>query len=396
MSSTIPYHPLIGIDKNLDEHPFEWPGKNPIDAAEHGAVRYGYIKVLSGDQRQKRGRNGTNMYHRKPLFTAPQAAARASTISDLLGLSAESFRESLNKRPLPVIESLRQRGFSFSLVKNGGGKISLLMTPLITCTVKESDKGAILDLVRENKASFIEALQVEAAIKHAPQAPEPEEPPDPLKGKKLQEIMAAMLPQMPTPFTVDHLSERLKAAGYLELAEQRTRLLSNIHYAISKGLAARAGYAKYRRVAPEPTQQPVIDTAVEQIAPPLDVSQPELDLTALVPTRDIIHVDAPAPPTRPEPPSAPTPSPEPAVAAPVLTMQTLAATVLDLASQAAASDDDTAALAAKLGDAFQQFENVMLEALTALTSASRPVIDQLNKRATAKQALLRSLTATQR
>lgn len=399
MSST-PSYPLIGIDHNRNEYPKEWQGRNAEDAAERLAQHYGYIKVLSGFQGQKRGSNGSGIYNRKTLFERQGGAYKIpsanAALADVLGRHAEALGRRLVEETKPVIDSLRERGLSFTLLQVDG-KTKLKMVPLVTCTVSERERGKIKDLVRENMATFIEALEAEAAAANGPQE-KSQEPVDPLKGKTIQDIILSMLPQMPTPFTCDDLIARLQAAGFAEFAEDRPRVTSNIHYAITKGQVEQAGRAKYRvkeefrhrrAAATEPPKQPdspkeaapVVETAQP---PALPDPQPDLPLEMLQVPREVIVVPAP-----PEPEPEPQPALVPAV---VNAHQVLVATLLDLASQAATGDDDIVSLAKNVSDGVEQFQNIVLDGLTALTNTVQPFMELLNKRAAAKREFLRSLS----
>lgn len=400
MSTT--YYPLIGIDWNHNEKQREWPGINYEDAARSMGERYGLSEVVSNYIGQKRGGNGSGMYNRKPLWKAavpPSGSLKPPsanpTLSEVLTQQADVLNQRILEKTLPLINSLRARGLEFKLV-NGNGTPILRMEPTTLCSVTNKELGQIRDLVRENKNHIISVLEAEAK----PSKPqEPPVPTDPLKGKKIQDILLSMLPQMPTPFTVADLADRLRAAGYTEFAADRTRLTSSIHYAIIKEQIETAGRGRYRvkeeyrhrRAASEhplreayesavggtPEKEPVI----EAITPD---PQPELPLESLQPPRDVIEVPAP-----PEP--QPEREREPASPA-IDARQALVATVLDLASQAAAGDDELVLLADKVDEAFAQFENSTLDALATLGAAVKPFVAQIRRRAAAKQALLRSLS----
>lgn len=390
------YYPLIGIDQNGNERSREWPGRNWEDAAEKLALRYGFAEVLSNFSGQKRGGNGSGVYNRKPLYKAPalpllngsgKDTSPALTLADLLDKPSMITSLGLVKDTRALIETMRAHGFVFELKHVAGKRPTLMMDRRITCSIGKPELGKITDIVRQHRNKFIEALEAEAAESNATPStpPPPEDPSDPLKGKKLGDIMLAMLPQMPTPFTADHLIDRLRAAEYLELAENRSRVLSAIHTAIAKGHVAKSGYAKYqlteafrkRGETEIPANEPVVSVVSDPITPEAQANP--LSLESFQPPRGVIEVPAPME-TEPEPTGLAS-NPQ----------ALLIASVLDLASQAAVGDDDMAALAVTLNDARQQFESAMLAAVDALSSIVKRVEDQLNKRAAARKTLLQSL-----
>lgn len=405
--ASIPSHPLIGIDHNNNEHPFEWQGINPVDAATKGCEFFGYTKVLSNHQSQRRGTNGNGLYYRKLLYTAPNGKNLAGkpTISDLMdgperATSVLSLRMVKDTRAL--MDMLREQGFVFKLIHDPGERPQMSMDRRKTCVVKGSEYHHIRNLVNDQKNQFIAALQAEAEEQQgAPPKPSGSEEPvaqaDPLKGKKnQQEVLLSMLPQMPRPFTADDLIERLRVAGYTELAEHRSRLQAQIHNVIGKGWVTKAGYGKYEVAEDIRHRRPAVQPAKES-APPADETkaaapdlQPDLPLEALTPPRQVIEVPPPEEEVLPVTATIPA---EPAPPPPAVSAQALFATVLDLASQAATGGADTAFLADKLKEACQQLESTMLNAIEEFTSTFNPVIEQLNKQAATRQALMRSLTA---
>lgn len=400
---SLEYFPLIGIDASRNEHPFEWPGKNWEEAARSGAIRYSYLKVLSNYAGQKRGGNGSGMYNRKPLYEAPlpevlngsaEILPANSSFAELAGQRADIAALRLIKHTPELIEKLRSYGFVLYL-KEVDGLTKLFNDRRVTCGMTKPEVGQINDLVRERRREIIAALETEEDAQRPAAAVG--ENGDPLKGKKIQDIMLSMLPQMPTPFTIGDLTARLSVAGFKEFAADRARVASNIQYAITKKQIASAGRGKYRvveefrhrRAASEyplkdaydsatgatPEQQP--DAIIEPVT-----AQPELQLESLRPPRAVIEVPAPEP----------EPEPEPAPVTAVDAQRMLVATVLDLASQAAAAgEDDMLSLASKWKEAVEQCQNAVLDALTALSAAGKPFMEQVLKRHAAKQALLRSL-----
>lgn len=407
------HYPLIGIDWHRNESHREWPGRNWEDAAAQLAKRYGFAEVLSNAIGQKRGGNGSGMYNRKSLYKAPappaqllNAGARdlpaAPTLTDLLSPHSKLTGLSLMKAP-EIMRVLRSQGFIFQL-KYISGKRIFFMDKQLTSSVTNSEFRQARDMVWARKQEFVEALEHESDDGHgslgAAVATEPSD--DPLKGKKLVKIMASMWPQMPTPFNVDDLADRLRVSGYVELSKERTRLLSSIHAAKKSGHVVWISYGKYsvteecrhRRHAPEhPKEQPEA-VAKPEVAVEAEPNPPEtsLPLEAYQPPREIIEVPAPqasipAADTLPASISVPSkPTAIPNVHAPLLDI------MLDLASQAAVSQDDNSALAEKLAAAGQQFETSMLAAVDSLTSAIKAVADQLNHKAATRKALVQSLT----
>jgi hypothetical protein len=422
MSSSLEYYPLIGVDWSNNEHFKEWNGRNWEDAAEALGKRYGYAKVLSNHAGQKRGANGKGMWNRKLLFTAPEppyqdmkrsADAGGLTLSDFLAQKSTGVLAlSLVKDPRALVEILREHGFTFEL-KEVAGKWKLFMDRRVTCSASEKELGHVRDLVREHRKEIIQVLEEETAAANSqgevfkldtPAAV----PADPLKGKKLRDITASMLPQMPRPFTIDDLTSRLRAAGYTELADDRPCVTNQIYGAISRNQVSKVGYAKYEFIArraavPDPPPSEEVATIAPVQRPSLD----SLGLEALQPPRGVIEVaapsDEPEPEPTPEPAEAhaqptptPTPDPEPSprAAASQVTQSSLA-TMLEFAAQAAAGTDDTATLAALIQEAKMKFESTMLDAVEVFSAAIKPVEDQLNKRSEMRRALLQLLVTTQ-
>lgn len=405
---SLTYYPLIGIDASRNEHQFEWPGKNWEEAARSGAMRYSYLKVLSNHAGQKRGGNGSGMYNRKPLYEAPlpellngsaEILPANPAFAELAGQRADIAALRLIKQTPELIEKLRGYGFVLYLTEVDG-QTKLLNDRRVTCGMTKPEVAQINDLVRERKREIIAALETEKDAQNSP--PEVEENGDPLKGKKIQDIMLSMLPQMPTPFTINDLTARLKAAGFTEFATDRARVVSSIHYAITKKQVESVERGKYRvveafrhrRPASENPLRDAYDSAMgwtpekqtdPVIEPVTPAAQPELPLESLQPPREVIEV------------APPEPQPQPVLDAeqiqPVLdAQQMLIAAVLDLASQAATSDDDILlSLAANVDEAAEQYQNIMLDAVTALTATIKPFVEHVRKRHAAKQALLRSL-----
>jgi hypothetical protein len=382
--SSVPYFPLIGLDKNGNEHPKEWPGKSPEDAAENLAAKYGYVEVKSGVSSLKQGKNGGGNYYRKSLFKeANGSSGPASPLAQ--ELTAQLEREAV-KKIQPLLDNLRGRGITFTVIEtkraNGTVKKSVLINPVpLICNVTIKELGGIKDKIRENMDPFIKAIEQDSAP--AESAPTPGA--DPLKGKTQREIVLSLLPQMPSPFSIDDFLERLKAAGYEQLADQRERMQNALVYCVQKAEVIRHGRAtfevveefRHRRANGEARKDtPVIEPTVQPvpIAPvvvtPL-IQQPEPELTKPAPQATAVTMPA----------------------SPAAFSAQLASTVLDLVTQAATSDeDDTGDLAGKLHEACQQFETTMLEAVAALTATVQPVVERLNKRAAARQILIRSLT----
>jgi len=416
------YFPLIGIDASRNEHSFEWPGKNWDEAARSGAMRYSYLKVLSNYAGQKRGGNGSGMYNRKVLYEAPQheglngSAEMLPDIPLLPGIGgqrADILALRLIKQPSELIQKLRGYGFVLYL-KDVEGKTKLFNDRRVTCAMTKPEIGQVNDLVRERRREIIAAIEAE---EHAPNPPdETEENDDPLKGRKIQDIMLSMLPQMPTPFTTDDLVSRLKAAGFTEFAADRTRVNGNIQYAITKKQIESAGRGKYRvveafrhRRSDHPLREAydsAMGEAAEKQPEPIIATpepQPELPLESLQPPREVIEVGPPPPDPQPkfnlqtalrvieappEPPLQTQRTPQPIVNP----QAALIATVLDLASQAAAGGGDTASLAAQANTALEQLQSDVLNAIDAFTCAFQPLIEQWNKQAATRQALVNSLT----
>lgn len=366
---TVPYFPLIGIDRDRNEHPFEWPGLNAKDAAKKGAQRYGYPEVLSNVADQKRSGNG-HIYNRMPLFKDETASFKSpADKSALAQLLAEKLKQKAPKDIRSLIDTARARGMTFTVTEKQGKRPTLHITALAHSTVEKSTLDTIRDLARDHVALFIEALEAEKA----PPA-EPPPPTDPLKGKTQQELVLQILPQMPKPFTLNIFIERVKAAGYVEYAQDRSKMQNAVTYAIKKGRVISAGHGKYavvdqhRHINGEAPKDPIIESTPPPITP---VQEPEPEVPLQIP-RTVIEV----------------PPPEP-----VLNMQALTATVLDLASQAAsARDDDIASLAAALNEACKLCESTVLDAVSALTDKVQLVVERLNKQAAARHALIRSLT----
>jgi hypothetical protein len=358
---------------------------NAKDAAKKCAMRHGYIEVLSGVADQKRSGNGTQIYYRMPLFKDEHFTFNVpGTQSPLAHLLTQKLERYALKEIRPLIEMGRTRGIAFTLTEKEGKSI-LHITPMAHCTVKKPELDSLRDLARDNMALFIEALGGEKA---SPKATESTPiagaaAPDPLKGKKLQDITLMLLPQMPTPFTLDDFIDRLRAAGFTELVTQRPRLQGAIQYAIDKKQVTRDGRARYkvveeyrhRRANGEAPKEPEVIVTPPPVAES-PTQQPEINLALQIPPQTVIEVPPPAQP------------------APVFNAQTLVATVLDLASQAAAGndDDDMAQLAAGLKEASELCVSNVLNAVSALTDKVQSVVDRLSKQANARQALIRSLT----
>lgn len=391
-------YPLIGVDRNNNEHHIEWQGTTAANAAKRVGILYKYTKVLSGSAGMKRGPNGNGIYHRKELWAA---APKFNFTEETLEQKVKAFNEQMVKNPQPLIRWLHERGLDIS-ANEYKGKLRVCARPLVTCTLTKEERGMVGDLIRENVSTFIEALEGDSAP--PPGAgdkttgePKDQPPPDELKGKTLQEVILSMLPQMPTPFTVDDLLERLKASGYIALSEQRTRVHSNIYRYVNRIPGQRGKYQvaeAYRR-----RRATVEETRKEETTPPqppepeILASPPtELDAQSLVPPREVVEV--PPPPREPE-------MPEEIVIAPLAQERVIAAapfptavtTLLELATQAATEIPDSASLSLKLNEACQQFENSMLEAVGTLTQSVKHVAEQLNKQARMRNTLLQSLTA---
>lgn len=400
------YYPLIGFDIDRNEYPKEWPGKNWEDAAEALGKRFGYIEVKSNFSGQKRGGNGSGMYNRKPLWKPAEPPKEALKIpvapphvlEGLLTQTPDAFGLRLVKEPHKLIEMLRDRGFVFELYQRNG-KSGFSIDRRSTCVVTDAELGQIRDLLRERRTALIDALQEETAGKTT----DAEEPVDPLKGRKIQDIILAMLPQMPTPFTCDDLIARLRAADYAEFANDRARVTSNIQHAITKRQVEPVSRGRYRvkeefrhrRAASEsPPEHPLREAFESAIGeepavgpvgtPPVD-PQAGLPLELFQPPREVIAVAPPEP--------EPEPQIQPETAPLVNGHRVLVATLLDLASQAVADGgDDMLSLADKLDEAFQQCESSVLDALTVLRATAKPLVEQARSRAAAKQTILRSLS----
>ncbi len=406
MTSTT-YYPLIGIDWNRNEKLKEWPGISWEDAATKLAKRYDFVEVLSNATGQKRGGSGTGMYNRKPLYKAPATAGAGKllpatpTLKDLLTSRSALPGLRLMKAPA-LIKLLRPQGFIFEL-KYIDGRRKMNVSKQVTSSVTNSELDQVREIVKERKDEFVEALATEV---EEGQAPAPSnlspEPADPLKGKKLKDVILSMLPQMPTPFTVDDLADRLRVAGYNQLSEERMRLLSSIHYAKKNGHVLPKTYGKYevteacrhRRHPPEQPKQAAADATVQsepnKVVPAPDAEVDQISVEAYQPPREVIEVPAPRASTS-LPPSDSGLEPSPRIPVPNI-QSPLVGMVLDLASQAAAGQDDNAAVAEKLMAAGQQFETTMLDAVAALTASIKVVADQLHHRAATRKALLQSLT----
>ncbi len=417
MSSTTSY-PLIGIDWNRNETAREWPGRNWEDAANGLAMRYGFAEVLSNFTGQKRGGNGLGMYHRKPLYKAPESKRgglngsgkllpAAPTLGDLLSPRSKLPSLSLMNAPA-LIKVLRPQGFVFEL-KYIDGKRKMIVDKQITSSITNAELDQVLDIVKARRKEFVEALASEPDQEDEAQADTGSnpstEPADPLKGKKLKDVILSMLPQMPTPFTVDDLADRLRVAGYNQLSGERMRLLSSIHYAKKNDHVLQKSYGKYevteacrhRRHPPEqPKEAPDATVASEPtVAPSPNPRSDEISVEACLPPREVIEVPAPQASNSVPPPLAALAAPdsESSPRIPMPNIQSpLVGMVLDLASQAAAGADDNAAVAEKLMAAGQQFETTMLDAVAALTASIKVVADQLHHRAATRKALLQSLT----
>ena len=378
----VPYFRLIGIDRDRNEHPFEWPGLNAIDAAKKGAQRYGYTEVLSGESGQKRGNNGAAIYYKKLLFkdetVVPKDPDAKITLADLTVQRAR-------KMAIPkLIELARAKGITFTLTEQPGKPAKLKIQPLAHCTAKKIEVDEIRDLARESMSLFIDVLQGEKEIPC--KSPEPTAATDPLKGKTQSELVLQILPQMPAPFTLENFIERIRAAGYEDLAKQRARLQNAIQYSIKKGWVRRLAYARYdvmeeyrhRRANGEaPNKVATLPSDPIPLVVATPVNTPILDVSTMQVPQTLTEVPA----TMPSPPT--------------LTMQSLVGTILDLASQAASDSTDPSLLADRLTEAYQQFESAMLDALSTLTSTVKPIVEQLKDQAITRKAIVRSLNTTE-
>ena len=398
--------PLIGIDHNKNEYTREWQGRNAEDAAQQLAQFYSYVKVLSGDNNQKRSGNG-GTYFRKPLYEAPivNGFAKGITLGDAMdtGPSSVLFALRMVREPKEMIAILRNQGYKFGLKERAGDRrISLSAGRLKISPVGERENGQIMDFIRDHTNGIIDALVIEENEQNgaAPHEGLPDEPPapDPQKGKTMQDILLAMFPQMPTPFSVDDLLDRMRLAGYTELAEERHRIQSNVHYAISKGQIQKLGRGKYavveeyrhRRATPDesPKEPPKAPDPVVEVAQP-EPPDPNLSLELLTPPRDVVEVAAPPEPEpAPEPELAAAPEPPPVVPAP-RQQQNVAAALLDLASQAMLGDMTD--LASAIQEATQEYEDRQLESLSTLTNKLNSIANSLRKRDATRQAILGSL-----
>jgi hypothetical protein len=347
--------PLIGIDRNGNQHEFEHPGTNARDAAQKAAGLRGFVQVLNNDKGNRLA------FYRQPLFKSEYPPRQKSPLALLL-------EDQLLKTGPAIIAHLRSKGCEVSLIEKHGKTIVRVM-PLAVCKVKMDDLDALRNFVKPNTALIVEALRAEAANKQAPETPEEE---DVLKGKKQRDIVLAMLPQMPTPFTRMHFIERLKHAGYHAFAANTKKVQNALVYCCREdGEITRDGHGQYVvreqfRHRKHETQATETQIAVE---PPAEIK--------------------PAPSPTIEPATTVVPSPtvsEPSALNPLLNL-------LDLASQAASGTEDGTDLAATLTQACEVFESTMLDAVAALTAAVKPIADRLNKQNLARRALVNSLTA---
>lgn len=357
--------PLIGIDRNGNQHELEYPGLNARDAAKSAANIRGFVQVLSNDK----GKRLAN--YRQPLFKS-EASTTFSRPKSALALLLEN---QLLKTGPAIVDYLRSKGCDVSLVEKNG-KVSVKVTPLAICRVKMDDLDALRNFVRPNTPLIVETLRAESEKTAAAEAPTET---DILKGKKQREIVLAMLPQMPNPFTKTHFIERLKHAGYHDLAANAKKVQNALSYCTREGgETINAGHGQYevleqfrhRKPAELPSKPPAV-----VVSPPV-IEQPP----AQIPT-----------PITPEAASVSEATSE-AVVEPSSTVNPLIA-LLDLASQAASGTDDAADLAAKLTEACAVFETTILDAVSALTAVVKPVADRLNKQNRARQALVTSLTS---
>ena len=375
MSST--YYPLIGIDQNHNEHSREWPGVNAKDAARLMAERYGYIEVLSGVADQKRG--SSRIHHRMSLFKAPQAAFRKGAATTALAdqLSSKLGRESIK----PLIAASRSQGVVFTLIDRDGKVPKLQISASPFANISSAALEDLREFARERPDIFIRALQQETPKDQLQQKDQD----DPLKGKKIQDIVLAMLPQMPSTFDIDQFAERVKAAGYTVLSNDRTRLQNAIFYAIDKkGQVERVGRGRYKVV--EEFRHP---RANGDARPPIEPEPVIIDIQPPPPVPPPPPLElsyTPAAPITVPPPVDPILSPD------AFSPHALVATILDLASQAAVGPDDPLILAEQLNRACAAFENSVLDAVASLTASVKPIVEQLTKTSATRRALIQSFT----
>ncbi len=382
-------YPLIGLDKDRNEHPFEFIGTSPRNAAEKGGEKLGYIEVLSGDQSSRRNGRANGIYYKQSLF-------KCMRHEHLMGKAgptslALSMAEKLNKSGAALLQDLRNRGLVPTVMKDedtgepvlhiGLGTLSAPLTP----EVKEQLRVEI----EPNERRIIKALQDEAAKK---------EPRDPYKGQGRAEVMRKILPQMPMRFNTQDFVARLKAADYIDFAEDMIAVRNGLTHAIQVGdmiritkgqyaVAERLRTGKRKPECPTPITPTNTNIPVENIPEPKSTAH--LEPVTSIPVE---KVSQPAPSTQTPEPSLPKdPAPKDKTIRTQVIPTGMFETLFALATQAIAVPDDGEQLAATMEEAVGAFETKMLEAVSTLTTSIQRGVERIRAESQARNSV-RQLT----
>lgn len=340
------HFPLIGIDRNKNEHEFECPGPTAKLAAQSGLRLYGYLQVLNGDKR-----NGLAHY-RQSLARKPNAEF-ANEATPALAIALETSKTAAASE---LLTQLRGKGFRISLTEEE----ELLVTPRSKLT--REDRLAL----QERAHTVLQLLKLE---KNPPPKAVGEDLPvssDPYNGESRRAVIAKILPQMPTPFTTAIFSERLIAAGFTAFAHDTQRVGNAVKAAVELGWVQSVKRGQYR-------VEPRFSEDQRAAAVPPHVAAPPAN-----------GLDAPAPSEAP--PVAAIPAAETA-SLPKGVLQSL----LLLSSQALLSKGPEEEMSKALLEAVNVFQTSVLQAYETLESALKPIALELQAQSAMRTALTHAL-----
>lgn len=355
-------YPLIGRDRNGNEYPREVEHLSEGKAAErYLELDTRVVEVLCGD-RSPRGKGNhykkvirvRNGFHRNNETTALGQALGGS------GLSVAHM----------IIKNLEQRGLSLDIVDNQDGGETLVISPSGKAT--DIDKADITDH-EEALVSIVRARQEPNPDEHVASAGEMG------RGPTKKEILAKILPQMPTPFRTDDFELRLRECGFTRFADDRISINNALATGCNTGMIERLSKGVYKRaVIFDQSTQPPAPAKEEPVAeaPSRPIDPKMAALEALFPKKPEA---APAPPVAPEqplPPAPATPPPQASVVPPIGVPVNLLAAFAALSSSALVGPVDLGAIS-EIKEAFTTFEDEMQQAVINLESKLNPFLDKL-------------------
>ena len=398
-----PSFPLIGIDRNGNEHPFEHPGPNAIEAAKRGAELKNYTKVLYGNERTQR-HNTTGLFYRKVLFQSPSTNNELTVLGEQLVLA-------LNNGP-NVIKYARQHGIDLPIKTNGSGERRVTIQRTNKCTLPIQDSAALWDAIKLHHSSVLACLDKElppesseAAVLNAN------------RGKTNREVMLSTLPQMPSPFSLEDFIRKLADTGYTEFAKKRLSAQSGLGYCVTKGELEKKGRQyfitqKFRDRNKKPALEAPTPITVAEVVeqPPVTVAETLIqrqngalagESTAEIRTPEAIESEkqSPTPPAQ----TAATQANEVNSAASTGVRKStdpVTERILDFLSQSTTSPQDVEQLLTRYTEAQEHYHTAVLEAQTLvleagakLTEAWKPINDLLLWQKGARQTFAQLLMA---